>query len=39
MRIAVPTQGAHFQIGNNRGRINHWITAGSIFGRCIKIEE
>jgi hypothetical protein len=26
-------QGARFQIGNNRGHINGWITAGSIFGR------
>jgi hypothetical protein len=27
-----------FQIGNNRGRINGWITAGSIFGRCVQVE-
>lgn len=31
-------QGKRFQIGNNRGRINGWITANSIFGKCIKIE-
>ena len=30
--------GARFQIGNNRGRINGWIGANSIFGKCIKIE-
>jgi hypothetical protein len=26
-------QGKRFQIGNNRGRINGWIGANSIFGR------
>lgn len=31
-------QGPRFQIGNNRGRINGWITARSIYGRCIRIE-
>jgi len=31
-------QGPRFQIGNNRGRINGWITAGSIFGRCVRVE-
>jgi hypothetical protein len=32
-------QGKRFQIGNNRGRINGWITANSIFGKCVKIEN
>src|SRR5262245_47926706 len=32
-------QGPRFQIGNNRGRINGWITAGAIFGRCVKVES
>jgi SOS-response transcriptional repressor LexA len=31
-------QGKRFQIGNNRGRINGWITANSIFGKCVKVE-
>ena len=30
--------GPRFQIGNNRGFINGWISANAIFGRCIKIE-
>jgi len=30
-------QGPRFQIGNNRGRINGWIGANSIFGICTKI--
>lgn len=31
-------QGNRFQIGNNRGRINGWISENSIFGKCIRIE-
>src|SRR6185437_9019933 len=31
-------QGPRFQIGNNKGRINGWITAGSIYGRCVRVE-
>lgn len=30
-------QGKRFQIGNNRGKINGWITKNSIFGKCIRI--
>jgi hypothetical protein len=28
-----------FQIGNNIGRINGWIGADSIFGKCVRIEN
>ena len=31
-------QGKRFQIGNNRGRINGWISANSVFGKCIRVE-
>ena len=31
-------QGKRFQIGNNRGRINGWVTIGSIYGKCIRVE-
>ena len=31
-------QDGRFQIGNNRGKINGWITANQIFGKCVKIE-
>src|SRR5262245_43640807 len=27
-----------FQIGNNVGGINGWVTAKSIYGRCIGVE-
>lgn len=32
-------QGDRIQIGNNRGRINGWIGAGGIFGKCTKVED
>src|SRR4051812_30869205 len=31
-------QGNRFQIGNNRGRINGWISANSVFGKCTRVE-
>jgi hypothetical protein len=31
-------QGERFQIGNNRGGINGWITQRQVFGRLIKVE-
>ena len=31
-------QGARFQIGNNRGRINGWVSTNSVFGRCTRVE-
>ena len=31
-------QGKRFQIGNNRGRINGWVSANAIFGRCVRVE-
>jgi hypothetical protein len=31
-------QGGRFQIGNNRGRINGWVTASGIFGKCVAVQ-
>jgi hypothetical protein len=31
-------QGDRFQIGNNRGRINGWVSANGIYGKCTRIE-
>ena len=38
LHLVKAIQGPRFQIGNNRGRINGWITGTSVFGRCVKIE-
>jgi hypothetical protein len=39
LHLIKAVQGQRFQIGNNRGRINGWVSAGSIFGRCVKVES
>lgn len=31
--------GKRFQIGNNRGRINGWVTANQIFSKYVKVEH
>jgi len=31
-------QGERFQIGNNKGRINGWVGANGIYGKCIRVE-
>ncbi len=38
LHIVKAIQGSRFQIGNNRGHINGWITGAGIFGRCTRIE-
>jgi hypothetical protein len=30
-------QGPRFQIGNNRGRINGWVSATAIFGKLVAV--
>lgn len=39
LHIVKAIQGPRFQIGNNRGRINGWITGSGVFGRCVRIED
>ncbi len=31
-------QGERFQIGNNRGGVNGWVTRRQIFGRLVRVE-
>ena len=31
-------QGPRFQIGNNRGRVNGWVSRNSIYGKCVRVE-
>ena len=38
LHLVKAIQGRRFQIGNNRGFINGWIGADSIFGKCVRIE-
>ena len=38
LHLVKAIQGSRFQIGNNRGHINGWVTAGAIFGKCVRVE-
>ena len=38
LHLVKAIQGERFQIGNNRGKINGWVSAGAIFGRCVRVE-
>jgi hypothetical protein len=39
LHLIKAVQGPRFQIGNNRGRINGWVTANAVFGRCVKVQD
>jgi hypothetical protein len=39
LHLVKAIQGQRFQIGNNKGRINGWITANSIFGKCVSVDD
>ena len=38
LHLVKAIQGPRFQIGNNRGGINGWISANAIFGRLTTVE-
>ena len=38
LHLVKALQGGRFQIGNNRGRINGWVSANAIYGRCTRVE-
>ena len=39
LHLIKAVQGERFQIGNNRGRINGWVTRRGIFGKCVRVEQ
>jgi hypothetical protein len=39
LHLVKAIEGPRFQIGNNRGRINGWISTSAIFGRCVRVES
>ena len=39
LHLVKSISGSCFQIGNNRGRINGWITKGAIFGVYRQVED
>jgi hypothetical protein len=39
LHLVKAIEGSRFLIGNNRGRINGWIGANAIYGRCKLVED
>jgi hypothetical protein len=38
LHLVKAIQGGRFQIGNNRGRMNGWVSRNGIYGKCTRIE-
>jgi hypothetical protein len=38
LHLVKAVQGARFQIGNNRGHVNGWVSAGAVFGKHVRVE-
>jgi hypothetical protein len=38
LHLVKAIQGERFQIGNNQGRINGWVSANCIYGRLVSVE-
>jgi hypothetical protein len=38
-QIKVTSKGKMFQISNNHGHVNGWITSKNIYGKCVKVER
>ena len=39
LHLVKAIQGRRFQIGNNRGFINGWVSTAAIFGICIEVAD
>ena len=37
LHLVKAIQGGRFLIGNNRGRVNGWVSGGCIYGRCTHV--
>lgn len=38
LHLVKAIDGSRFQIGNNRGGVNGWVSRGAIFGKCVRVE-
>jgi hypothetical protein len=38
LHLIKAVRGDRYQIGNNRGHINGWVSRASIYGKCIRVE-
>jgi hypothetical protein len=38
LHLIKAVQGDRYQIGNNRGRVNGWVSRNCIYGKCVRVE-
>ena len=38
LHLVKAIQGGRFQIGNNRGQINGWVSAHCLYVQCVRVE-
>jgi len=38
LHLIKAVQGGRYQIGNNRGRVNGWVSRNGIYGKCVRVE-
>lgn len=39
LHLVSAARGDQFQISNNKGHVNGWVTTRAIFGRCVRVES
>jgi hypothetical protein len=38
LHLVKAVQGDRYQIGNNRGRVNGWVSRNYVYGKCVRVE-
>ncbi len=38
LHLVSAVQGERFQISNNHGHVNGWVSAANIYGKCVSVE-
>lgn len=39
LHLVTAEKGGRFQISNNKGHVNGWVSKDAIFGKCTKVED
>lgn len=39
LHLVSDTRGNMYQISNNKGHINGWVSRSCIYGKCVKVES
>jgi hypothetical protein len=38
LHLVKAVRGDRYQIGNNRGRVNGWVSRNGVYGKCVRVE-